>query len=102
MARAAFMLRIKPDRVDEYVAAHAAVWPDMLTAISDAGIRNYSIYLHGTSAFGYFEADDPAAALEALGQTEVNARWQDAMAGLLEARVEDDGPGLLPEIFRLD
>jgi L-rhamnose mutarotase len=102
MARAAFVLHIKPDRVEEYVAAHAEVWPDMRQAISDAGISNYSIYLHGTRAFGYFEADDPEAALEQLGRTEVNGRWQDAMALLLDARVEDDGPGLLPEIFRLD
>ena len=102
MARAAFVLHIRPERVDDYVAAHADVWPEMRRAISDAGIRNYSIFLHGTRAFGYFEADDPDASLAQLGETEVNGRWQDAMAGLLEARVEDEGPGLLREIFRLD
>lgn len=102
MARAAFVLHIRPDRLDDYVREHAAVWPDMLAAIREAGIRNYSIYLAGTQAFGYFEADDPEASLEELGRTEVNLRWQDAMADLLEARVQDAGPGLLPEIFRLD
>lgn len=102
MARAAFVLQIRPDKVEEYVAAHAAVWPEMLDALRAAGFRNYSIFRHGIQAFGYFEADDPAAALEAMADSEVNARWQDAMAGLLEQRVADDGPGLLPEIFRLD
>lgn len=102
MARAAFVLQIRPDRVGEYVAAHAAVWPEMLDALRAAGFRNYSIFRHGTQAFGYFEADDPAAALETMAGSQVNARWQDAMAGLLEQRVADDGPGLLPEIFRLD
>ncbi len=102
MARAAFVLHIQPDRVDEYVRAHAAVWPDLREAISEAGIRNYSIYLAGTQAFGYFEADDPEASLAALGQTDVNARWQDAMAELLDDRVAGTGPGLLPEVFRLD
>ena len=102
MGRAAFVLHIKPDRVDEYVAAHREVWPEMRQAISDAGIRNYSIFLDGTRAFGYFEADDPEASLESVGNTEVNARWQDAMSDLLEARVDDTGPGLLPEVFRLD
>jgi L-rhamnose mutarotase len=33
---------------------------------------------------------------------EVNSRWQDAMAGLLEERVPDAGPATLPEVFRLD
>ncbi len=102
MARAAFVLHIRPDRIDEYVEAHREVWPEMRSAISDAGIRNYSIYLDGTRAFGYFEADDPDASLAALGETDVNGRWQDAMADLLDARVDDGGPGLLPEIFRLD
>ena len=33
---------------------------------------------------------------------EVCARWQDAMADLLEERVPDAGPPALEEIFRLD
>lgn len=102
VARAAFVLTIKPEAVDEYVAAHRDVWPEMRAALTASGIRNYSIHLHGRQAFGYFEADDPVAALEAMGATEVNARWQDRMADLLEQRVDDDGPALLPEIFRLD
>lgn len=102
MSRGAFVLNIKPDKVDEYVEAHAAVWPEMREAISEAGIRNYSIFLDGTRAFGYFEADDVMDALARLGETDVNTRWQEAMAGLLEARVESQGPGLLPEIFRLE
>ena len=102
MARGAFVLRIKPERVNDYVAAHAAVWPEMRAAISDAGIRNYSIFLHENLAFGYLEADDLDASYAALAATEVNARWQDAMADLLERRVGEAGPASLPEIFRLD
>lgn len=102
MARAAFVLTIRPDAVDEYVAAHRDVWPEMRAALTASGFRNYSIHLNGNQAFGYFEADDPTAALEAMAATDVNTRWQDRMAGLLERRVDDDGPGLLPEIFRLE
>ena len=31
--RRAFVLRVRPDRLEEYVRAHEAVWPDMLDAI---------------------------------------------------------------------
>src|SRR2546423_1210230 len=99
MARAAFVLRIKPERVDEYVREHAAVWPEMRAAISAAGIRNYSIFLHENLAFGYLECDDFDRAWEYLAAQEVNARWQDAMADLLEARVAEEGPTMLREIF---
>lgn len=102
MARGAFLLHVRPERVADYVAEHARVWPEMREAISAAGIRNYSIHLYGTQAFGHFEADDVGAALARLAETDVNARWQDAMAVYLDDRVADDGPALLPEVFRLD
>jgi L-rhamnose mutarotase len=100
--RSAFVLRVKPERIDEYVTAHENVWPEMLDALRDAGIRNYSIFRDGIQVFGYFEADDLEASAEFLAQQPVCTRWQDAMAELLDERVPDSGPPSLTEIFRLD
>jgi L-rhamnose mutarotase len=100
--RTAFVLTVRPERLDEYVAAHRAVWPEMLDALRAAGIRNYSIFRSGNQMFGYFEADDLEAAGRRLAGQEVVARWQDAMAELLDERVPDAGPPALEEIFRLD
>ncbi len=100
--RTGFVLRVKPDRVDEYVQAHAHVWDEMREALRAAGIRNYTIFRSGNEMFGYFEADDMAAVEAYLAGQEVSARWQDAMADLLEERVPDAGPPALEEIFRLD
>jgi L-rhamnose mutarotase len=100
--RTGFVLRVKPDRVDDYVEAHRAVWPELLDALRTAGIRNYTIFRAGDQMFGYFEADDPAGATRHLASQEVSARWQDAMADLLEERVPDGGPPALEEVFRLD
>jgi L-rhamnose mutarotase len=100
--RSAFVLRVRPECVDEYVEAHRAVWPEMLEALKGAGIRNYTIFRAGNEMFGYFEADDLDAAERYLAQQEVSTRWQDAMAHLLEERVPDGGPPPLLEVFRLD
>jgi L-rhamnose mutarotase len=100
--RTAFVLKVRPDKIDEYVEAHRNVWPEMLDAIRAAGIRNYTIFRHGDEMFGYFESDDRAAAGAYLAAREVNARWQDAMAALLEDRVPDAGPPPLEEVFRLE
>jgi L-rhamnose mutarotase len=100
--RSAFVLKVRPDRIDEYVEAHRAVWPEMLDALREAGIRNYSIFRHGNEMFGYFESDDLDAAGRSMAGQEVNARWQDAMAALLEERVPDGGPPPLEEVFRLE
>lgn len=100
--RSAFVLRVRLDKIDEYVEAHRNVWPEMLAAIRDAGIRNYTIYRHGNEVFGYFESDDLETAAAYMEAQEINARWQDTMAELLEERVPDAGPPTLEEIFRLD
>jgi L-rhamnose mutarotase len=100
--RSGFVLRVKPDRVDEYVEAHREVWPEMLAALRAAGIRNYTIFRAGNEMFGYFEADDLEAAARYLASQEVSARWQDAMAELLDERVPDAGPLSLVEVFRLE
>ena len=100
--RTAFVLHVKPDKIDEYVAEHAKVWPEMLQALRDAGIRNYSIFRAGTDVFGYFEADDLERAGAHMAAQDVSARWQDHMASLLDERVPDAGPPPLEEIFRLD
>jgi L-rhamnose mutarotase len=100
--RAAFVLRVRPDKVDEYIDAHRNVWPEMLEALRTAGIRNYTIFRAGNEMFGYFESDDLDAAGRYLERQDVSSHWQDAMAGLLEERVPDAGPPRLEEVFRLE
>ena len=57
MQRMGMVLGLKPEKVEEYVRLHAAVWPDVLTMISACNIRNYSIYLKRPEnlLFSYFE-----------------------------------------------
>ena len=100
--RTGFVLHVRPDRIEEYVQAHANVWPEMLDALRGAGIRNYTIFRAGNSVFGYFESDDLAASERHLAAQEVCTRWQDEMAQLLAERVPDSGPPALEEIFRMD
>jgi L-rhamnose mutarotase len=100
--RTAFVLRVRPDKLEEYIQAHREVWPELLAALRGAGIRNYTIFRHGNEMFGYFESDDLEAASAYMAAQEVNTRWQDAMAHLLEERVPGAGPAALEEIFRLE
>jgi L-rhamnose mutarotase len=74
----------------------------MLDALRCAGIRNYTIFRSGNEVFGYFEADNLAAAELYLSRQEICTRWQNQMADLLEDRVPDSGPPPLEEVFRLD
>lgn len=102
MARQAFTAQLRPDKVDEYVEAHALVWSEMLAMITASGVRNYSIFLAGTRIFGYFECDDPEAVRAYQAAQDVTRRWGAAMSTLFDPEVETEGLTLLPEIFRLD
>ena len=102
MSREAFALEIRPDKVAEYVEAHRNVWPEVLEATKRAGIRNYTIFLHDNTAFGYFECDDPDEANAVLAADPDCIRWEDWMAEFLAERVPTDGASALAEIFRLD
>ena len=106
MTRYCFTLHVRPDRLAEYRERHAAVWPDMLCALRDAGWHNYSIFARPDGLLiGYVEAGDLAAAQRAMAATEVNARWQAEMSRYftgLDGRLPDEGFLLLEEIFTLD
>src|SRR3954447_23451595 len=85
MERVCFVLRVRPDRLDEYKARHREVWPEVVDALSAPGWSNYSLFLapHGLLV-GYLETEDFAAAQAAMEQTDVNARWQADMAPFFE------------------
>jgi L-rhamnose mutarotase len=105
VARYCFCLQVKPERMAEYAERHQAVWPEMQAALRDTGWRNYSLFLRDDGLLvGYVEADDLAAAQEAMARTEVNARWQAEMADFftgLDGRGPDEGFILLTEVFHL-
>ena len=103
--RHCFLLRVRPERMEEYRRRHAAVWPEMLAALAETGWRNYSLFLSDDGLLvGYVEADDLRASLAAMARTEVNARWQAEMAPFF-AGIEvgpDEGLVLLEEVFHLE
>jgi L-rhamnose mutarotase len=106
MERVCFLLQVKPDRIEEYRARHRAVWPRMQEALQKTGWRNYSIFVRDDGLLvGYLEADDFAAAQQAMAETEVNAEWQTEMAEFfvdLDDQRPDEGFVRLAEVFHLD
>jgi len=106
MQRVCFLLKVRADRLDEYVERHAAVWPEMLDALRRTGWTNYSLFLRPDGLLvGYFETPDLQAALDGMAATEVNERWQAEMAPFFESldgRRPDEAFATLREVFHLD
>jgi L-rhamnose mutarotase len=98
MERVCFLLRVRPDRIDEYKARHREVWAEMLDALRETGWSNYSLFLRPDGLLvGYLETEDFERAAAAMQERDVNTRWQADMAPYFEvAELER-----LEEVFHL-
>lgn len=105
MTRVAFQLQVRPELLDEYLARHSPVWPEMLAEIAAAGRRNYSLFLaDGGTLVGYYETDDDAEAQAYLAASSVAARWEAEMGRFfvdLDGR-PDQAATALTEVFNLE
>jgi L-rhamnose mutarotase len=77
MQRFGSVIRLRPERRDEYLALHANVWPDVEAALVRANVRNYTIFLRDDLLFGYYEyiGDDYAADLARIAADPQTQRW---------------------------
>jgi L-rhamnose mutarotase len=101
--RACFTLQVRPDRLAEYRERHAAVWPEMLRALRDAGWRDYQLYLRDDGLLvGIVETADLSAAQAAMDRTEVSARWEAEMAPFFVPGGDGRDKSELTLVFDLD
>jgi L-rhamnose mutarotase len=105
MKRVGFLLKVKPDRLEEYKEHHKQVWPEMRQALREAGWHNYTLFLRADGLlFGYFETEQSLAHAQALmAEAEVNRRWQEFMSPYFEENARpDESFQELEEVFHLD
>ena len=107
MKRISFLLKVKPDRIEEYKARHKAVWPEMLDALRRTGWHNYSLFMREDGLLvGYFETPESLkTAQDSMAKEQINAKWQAMMDPYFEALGElkpDESMVELEEVFHLD
>lgn len=104
--RVCFLLRLRPDRIEEYKLRHKEVWPEMLQALREADWHNYSLFLQPDGLLvGYLETGDFEQSRAAMKDRPVNARWQEQMSPFFEVLnggKPDDAMQTLEEVFHLD
>jgi L-rhamnose mutarotase len=65
MKRVGMTVGLRKERLDEYERIHVNIWPEIESAIREAGITNYSIFHLDGQLFGYFEYTGPDEEFEA-------------------------------------
>ncbi|MCE5240968.1 L-rhamnose mutarotase [bacterium] len=77
MTRHGSVIRVRPEKLEEYRRLHAAVWPGVLRMIGECNIRNYTIYYHDGLLFSTFEyvGDDYEADMARMAADPETQRW---------------------------
>jgi L-rhamnose mutarotase len=107
MKRYGMVIRLRPEHEDAYRKAHAAVPPAMLRTIRDCNIRNYSIYLHNSVLFSYFEyiGTDFSVDMAKMAADPATQQWW-AVVGPMQEPYPDRNPGdwwaAMDEVFHVD
>jgi L-rhamnose mutarotase len=88
--RIAFRMNLNPGQAAEYERRHDEIFPELVAALKDAGISDYSIWLDPEThhLFGILtRADDHS--LDRLPETEVMKRWWAHMRDVMETHPDN-------------
>jgi L-rhamnose mutarotase len=106
------VVELRPERAEEYVRVHEAIWPGVGKMIRDANIRNYSVFLRKLPdgklyLFGYFEyvGNDYDADMKRLAADPETQRWWDLCKPMhvpLADRAEGEWWASMREVFHQD
>ena len=107
MTRYGMVIRVKPEHLREYVAYHAAVWPEVMATIHACNIRNYSIYHKDNFLFSYFEyvGEDFESDMAQMARDPKTREWW-AIVGPMQEPLDTRAPGewwaRMIEVFHTD
>ncbi len=104
MEQIAFLMRLKPGREQEYRSRHDEIWPELKAALTQAGIRDYSIFLDEVTLnlFAVLRLT-PDNTRDSLPSLPIMRRWWDFMADLMDVdQTNRPVDRLLTPVFHMD
>ena len=107
MERYGMVLKVKPEKLEEYKRLHAEVWDGVLETIKECNIQNYTIFHRDGYLFSYFEytGDDFEADMEKMAADPVTQEWWDLCEPCqepIEDSDEDEWWAIMEEVFHCD
>ena len=107
MKRYGSVIKIKPEKLEEYKKIHSNVWPEVAKIINECNITNYSIYHKDGYLFSYFEyiGEDYKSDMAKMAADPTTQKWWDIcmpMQEPLNTRKEGEWWTEIEEIFHQD
>ena len=91
LTRTMFRKKLDPTKVDEYIDRHINIWPEMLDAIHQEGVKNFSIFIEGDECIGYLEHEN-IIEHNKRGETptQLSIDWESSMRPLSADKISED------------
>ena len=104
MEEIAFTMQLKPGVAAEYERRHDEIWPELSALLTEAGIRDYSIYLDAASGVLFaVQKRVPSHTTDGLPTTAIMQRRWAYMGDLMETN-PDSSPVVKPlaRVFHME
>ena len=107
MKRYGSIIRLRPEKEEEYRRLHADAWPGVLEMIRKCNIRNYAIFLRDGVLFSYYEyvgADHEGDIARIAAGPTTQEWWKltDPCQQSLDTAAEGEWWAPLEEVFHTD
>ncbi len=107
MKRYGSIIRLRPEKEEEYRRLHADAWPGVLAMIRQCNIRNYAIFLRDGVLFSYYEyagSDHEADMARMAADTTTREWWKltDPCQQPVDTAAEGEWWAPLEEVFHTD
>lgn len=101
--RESFTVQLKSGRVEEWVARHKKIWPELLLEQTRCGFLSMSVFVSGSTLFVYSEVMDSNAWVR-LVNSDIHKKWVEFMRDLSESALPDStmNRSSLQELLHLD
>ncbi|WP_438317975.1 L-rhamnose mutarotase [Candidatus Caldatribacterium sp. SIUC1] len=107
MRRFGMVIRLKPDKVEEYKELHRNVWPEVLKTIKECNIQNYTIFYKDGYLFSYYEytGENYEEDMKKMAEDPITQKWWALCKPCqepLKTRKEGEWWAEMEEVFHLD
>lgn len=87
-----FIYRLKPGMGEHYDRMHAAVWPEILALLDEAGMYDYRIWRHEEIVVSQLRTRQGFRHAHAVtAASEMQARWTAAMSHIFDMTTDESG-----------
>jgi len=107
MKRYGMVIKVRPEKLDEYKRLHANAWAGVLKTIRDCNIQNYSIYYKDGYLFSYYEyvGNNYEADMAKMAADPVTQKWWELCIPCQEpvpTRAQGEWWATMEQVFHCD